>query len=71
MKNVKYNGYFGNKNAYKGDNISLDMNRVCELRETLSWEKISQELGIPRTTLMRRVKQWLEHEKSLGYEIEI
>ena len=71
MENVRKNGYFGNKNAYKGEYVSFDMGRVCKLRETLSWEKISQELGIPRTTLMCKVKQWIEHEKSLGYEIEL
>ncbi len=65
------NGYYGNKNAYKGKYVSFDMEHICKLRETLSWEKISQELGIPRTTLMRGVKQWMEHEKTLGYEVEL
>jgi len=64
------NGRLGNKNAYKGE-YSIDYMRVVMLRDTLSWEKISQKLGIPRTTLMRGLKQWMEYGKTLGYEIEL
>jgi len=69
MKNVR-NGKLGNKNAYKGEYF-IDYIQVVMLRETLSWEKISQELGIPRTTLMRGLKQWIEYGNTLGYEVEL
>jgi uncharacterized protein YerC len=61
----------GNSNAYKGDNISFDINLIRELRSSHSWNYISKELGIPRTTLMREVKRCLEYGKSLGYEMEL
>lgn len=70
MTNIKRKGLLGNKNAYKGE-YSIDYMQVVMLRESLSWEKISQELGIPRTTLMRKLKEWMEYDKSLGYEIEL
>ena len=70
MENVRDNRYIGNKNAYKGE-YSIDYMQVVMLRGTLSWEKISQEMGIPKTTLIRKIKQWIDHGKSLGYTIEL
>lgn len=62
MVNLKKRGRFGNKNAYKGE-YNIDFIAVLGLRESHSWEKISNMLGVPRTTLMRKLKEYQESEK--------